>query len=113
MFVVCLVMGQVNKPAARSSDESVDVCPLRSTTTVPEPTSNMALVPEPTSNMPLVPEPIEPLQNMSIPAAAVKSTIASDELGGLFVDIIIIIIMKIFGSQTITSTVMLSVTAFV
>jgi len=103
MFVVCLVMGQVNKPAERSSDESVDVCPLRSTTTVPEPTSNMALVPE----------PIEPLQNMSIPAAAVKSTIASDELGGLFVDIIIIIIMKIFGSQTITSTVMLSVTAFV
>jgi len=80
MFVVfLLVMGQINQPMERSDGDSgsVNIYPVCSTT-VPAPESNVS---EP--NMSPLPEPVEPLQNMSIPAAAVKSKIAFDELGGL------------------------------
>ena len=81
------VMGQqINRPAEKKASEPESVC--MSSTAVPEsidPTQNMS-VPESSQtkqNMSPVPEPVESTQNMSIPAAAAKSAIAFDELGGV------------------------------
>ena len=78
---------QVNRAAEKNLSEAGSIC--TSSTAVPEsidPTQNMS-VPESSQmkqNTLPVPEPVEPTQNMSIPAAAAKSTIAFDELGGVF-----------------------------
>jgi len=74
-------MVQENEPTENSSGdvEAVNIYPACSTK-VPVPESNVT---EPKTSP--APEPIEPIENMSIPAAAVKSKIAFDELAGLLV----------------------------
>ena len=75
MFVVSLVMCQVNQPAESGPVDSESV----PSPTVPVPESSAS-----ETNMLPMPEPVEPVQNTSIPAApAVQSKIAFDELGGL------------------------------
>jgi len=72
-------MSQINQPVERNDGDSgsVSIYPVCSTA-VPAPESNVT---EPNTSP--LPEPVEPLQNMSIPAATVQSKIAFDELGGL------------------------------
>jgi len=78
IFIVLVTSQLINGPAEKSigEAETMNVIPDCSTA-VPESS-------EEKQNMSSVPEPVEPPQNKSIPTAASTSTVAFDELGGLF-----------------------------